>query len=215
MEKTLSFEIQRGKFVQVCLEYSSFALLITVCTPILAQVLHSGGNHWVTISSINCKPGHINIDNSLPSGTTCMGTKRQIAAIVHTARSEVVLNLCEVQTQWGSSDCGLFAVAFATTNKDALRSHLISCLEAQPFPRQIRQRKRRNPIQEQEIVPVFCFCCLPESGKMVCCEQCNKWYHRECVHLPRSVKKCCSNCAWIAQHSCFTVSFPLITLVLL
>ena len=35
------------------------------------------------------------------------------------------------------------------------------------FPRQLRKWKRGSPIQEQEIVPVFCVCCLPEAGRML------------------------------------------------
>ena len=42
---TLAFEIQKGEFI---------------------QVIHSGGNHWVTISTVGCNVGEINVYDSLP-----------------------------------------------------------------------------------------------------------------------------------------------------
>ena len=46
LAETLSFSVQSGEFVQI--------LNISRC-------------HWVTISNIGCKPGHINIYDSLPN----------------------------------------------------------------------------------------------------------------------------------------------------
>ena len=73
--------------------------------------------------------------------------------------------------------------------QNALWSHLICCLKAEkmtPFPRQPRQRRKVNSIQEQEIVPIYCACRLPEYGKMVLCDSCNVWYHRECAQVHKT-----------------------------
>ena len=97
------------------LHYVQYGCYSQELTKEQSQVLHSGGNHWVTASSIDCKPEHVNIFDSLLSGVTCRSVKRLIAAIVNTDISKLVLDLREVQTQRGSSDCGLFIVAFATS----------------------------------------------------------------------------------------------------
>ena len=30
---------------------------------------------------------------------------------------------------------------------------------------------------------LYCVCKLPETGDMVCCDQCNDWYHYHCVGI--------------------------------
>ena len=112
----------------------------------------------------------------------------------------MVLDLQEVQRQRGLSDCGLFAVAFATSLcegedpgainyiQHAFRSHLTECLEQQKmtaFPRQVRSRKKQNRIEEQEIVPVSCVCRLPETARMTVCAGCKERYTTESVWLQR------------------------------
>ncbi len=41
-------------------------------------------------------------------------TKMQIASIMHTSEKRIHLNIPNKQYQKGSSDCGLFAIAYAT-----------------------------------------------------------------------------------------------------
>ena len=152
--------------------------------------------------------------NSLPTGTTCRRVKQQVASIIHTNQSEVVLHHQPVQTKRGVNDCVLFALAFATSLcqgedptkityvQHALRSHLTSCLEARrmnPFPKLVRSCRKINPIQEEEIVPVHCLCRLPESGKMVVCVGCRERYHQACVDVQKTLRKktpwYCRKCA--------------------
>ena len=47
------------------------------------QILNLSGVHWITISTIGCSPGDINIFDSLPTIDLPKRAKEQIAAIVH------------------------------------------------------------------------------------------------------------------------------------
>ena len=33
---------------------------------------------------------------------------------------------------------------------------------------------------------MYCYCNYGESGTMICCEKCNKWFHDECLGLSES-----------------------------
>ena len=68
--QTLAFTIQRGEFV---------------------QVLNVSNNHWVTISNIGCKPGTVNVFDSLPNNSVSSRTKEQIAAIVFSEKKDIQL----------------------------------------------------------------------------------------------------------------------------
>ena len=65
----LSFEIEAAEFV---------------------QVLHIGCGHWVTVSTIGCAPGEVDIFDSLPPATTC-DLKWQIAALLATPLQCIIL----------------------------------------------------------------------------------------------------------------------------
>ena len=78
------------------------------------QILHTGRGHWVTVSTIGCKDGDINIFDSFPPAPT-IHLLNQIAAILATPKPVITLNYINTQQQCGSADCGIFAIAFATT----------------------------------------------------------------------------------------------------
>ena len=133
--ETLAFTIQRGEFV---------------------QVLNVSGCHWITISTIGCQQGVVNVYDSIPSCSVPLRTKEQIAAIICTQAKKIILEFPAVQSQRGSSDCGLFSLAFATslclgqnpvqTNyiQHTLRSHLLDCFTQRvisAFPRTTRKKK--------------------------------------------------------------------------
>ena len=168
------------------------------------QVIHTAGSHWITASNVGFQEGVVGICDSLPSCTTpTRRLKKNIASIVHTSNPQMIISYQEVQEQRGANDCGLFALAFATslcTGEDPtkftyiqhqLRNHLIACLEMQwmtPFPRQVRPQKRKNSVQRVEIVPLFCTCRLP-GGKMVMYDMCGEWFHNNCIDVPKALLK--------------------------
>ena len=89
---TLIFEVQHGEFI---------------------QILNTGAGHWVTISTIGTDHPVVNIYDSVYS-TACDELQQQIASILITPHSSIILHFIDVQLQSGSSDCGLFAIAYTT-----------------------------------------------------------------------------------------------------
>ena len=77
------------------------------------QILHCNSDHWLTISTIGCKPSEVFMYDSLYSGTSeCV--QCQIATLLASPSSHITLKFVDVQMQSGTYVCGLFAVAFAT-----------------------------------------------------------------------------------------------------
>ena len=74
------------------------------------QIVHSCSCHWITVSSIGCQPGEVDIYDSLYRDIDD-ATIRRIEKVFG---SSITFNLPDVQKQVGFTDCGLFAIAFAT-----------------------------------------------------------------------------------------------------
>ena len=163
------------------------------------QILNLQGNHWITVSNVGCQPGHINMYDSLHMKLS-KDLKKLIADLLQHPGRTITVTHCNVQWQSGGSDCGVFAIAFATSicagqdptmkvfDQKKMRKHLITCLEnakMTPFPE--RSLKRARALKKsQEEVPVYCICRLPDDGKvMVQCGKCSEWYHTSCVQIPR------------------------------
>ena len=121
--------------------------------------------------------------------------------------------------QDGIKDCGLFALAMATTLCDRelpqskqyiqkeMRPHLVQCLkQSHPsaFPSKNRDWDHNNYIKKTKLVSVHCLCRLPEdpNRRMIQCTNCEVWYHEECevvvarawsdVDYPWICRKCTS-----------------------
>ena len=89
---TFAFEVKSDKFV---------------------QILHNDHNHWLTISSVGTTPGQTLVyDSMYPSAG--QATKQQIACLMRVSELNLTLTFTDVQMQAGGSDCGAFALAFAT-----------------------------------------------------------------------------------------------------
>lgn len=144
-----------------------------------------------------------------------LGTKNQIAAILSSKAKEIAVETVGVQLQSGGSDCGLFAIAFATAlvndqqpekslfNQTKMRSHLHHCLTTgilTVFPAEERQLKRRCRKGSVDTIKIFCSCRMPEMEPMVECTGCKEWYHTACVSVPeraledQNMKWFCNSC---------------------
>ena len=77
-------------------------------------MLHTGKNHWVTVSTIGCKDSEIFVYISQTSFLTTSLTK-QITSLLATPKKNITVMYVDVQMQDGNSNCGLFVVAFAAT----------------------------------------------------------------------------------------------------
>lgn len=118
------------------------------------------GCHWVLSSSIG---GRIRVYDSLPSDNLAQDLQRQLREIYSPDGGSISVEQVPVQRQLGSSDCGLFAISFATSilhfqnvsnlvfDQSQLRSHLLQCLQNKkltPFPlkRSSLESERRGKI---------------------------------------------------------------------
>ena len=105
------------------------------------QILHTGSDHWVCISSIGCLPGKVHLFDSLFHDVTNQEIEEQTNDLL--GGNLVELNFVPVQQQTNDSDCGVFVIAFAvslalgtnpkhvTFDTPRMRPHLASSLKAQ------------------------------------------------------------------------------------
>ena len=76
------------------------------------QIWHCRQCHWITVSSIGCKPGELKVYNLLYLDID-ETTKCKLERVF--GFSKITVHFPSVQQQTGVVDCGPFAVAFATS----------------------------------------------------------------------------------------------------
>ena len=106
------------------------------------QLLHVNGNHWVCMTSIGCSPGDVNLLDSLMKPVITQEMQELAENLLGPNRNSITS--IPVKQQTNSSDCGVFAIAFATLDKIVFgqdpnevtfdiprsRPHLIGCLQS-------------------------------------------------------------------------------------
>ena len=109
-----------------------------VVTGEFIQILNTGSDHWVCVSSIGCLPGRVNLYDSLYHDAIIQEVEDQINDLL--GGHLVGLDFVPVQQQKNGSDCGVFSIAFATClafannpshitfNISRMRPHLIACM---------------------------------------------------------------------------------------
>ena len=95
-----------------------------------------GGNHWITISTLKCPPAVVCVYDSLHYQLS-PSMKKTVADLLQTKKEHNIIQYINTQVQEGGSDCGLFAIATATTlchgedpvdleyDQSLMRSHLL------------------------------------------------------------------------------------------
>ena len=190
---TMSFTAEPSEFIQI------------LCTS-------RNGDHWLLVSTIGCVYPTVMVYDS-KYRTVNKYIEKQIALLYHCTHREIRLQFINTQMQYGGSDCGLFAVAFATALalqhnpehyhfvQDKLRSHLLRCFQdgkMTMFPYD-RTRRARNRIKNECSFGIYCTCRLPKSGNMIECSKCKEWYHiNPCVQVPKEALK--RGVQWICQY---------------
>ena len=183
------FSVQKGEFV---------------------QLLHDGNIHWVCISNIGCNENEIKYYDSLRGSRVSWYLLQQIASIVHEDGPQLVINPMKVQKQTNSVDCGLYALAFATSlvnginpedetySVEELRPHLLKCLQdgkMKQFPRESETTHQRVRATTAVKLNLYCHCRMPwrpsdnevRGMAMAECEICLKWFHPKCEIIPDSI----------------------------
>ncbi len=178
------------------------------------QILHIDSDHWIAVSNIGCTTKEdIIVYDSIYTSISAH-TKQLLSQLVHTDKPAINVKIAPTPKQSGSSDCGVYAVAFVTSiafgldpslsvyNQTVMRGHLLSCLELKvlsPFP--ISGHKRLSSAKHVSI-KVYCYCRCTENGKMIMCDgQCGQWFHFKCIHseslktIKKNEKWFCNNCS--------------------
>ena len=108
------------------------------------QILHNGDNHWVTVSTVGLESSHISLYDSLHSPLSNF-TKDQICALLNTDKPFITVQFSNVERQCNSFDCGIYAIAFATSlccgedvssikyNNKEMRKHLLNWVRSPHF----------------------------------------------------------------------------------
>ena len=159
------------------------------------QILNKSDSHWFTVSTIGCKPGVVHVYDSA-SKHTPHRTKEEIAALLNTSKDKITMQHMSVKHQYGGSDCGLFALAFATAlcvgldptackfKQELMREHFSSCIlkgQMDQFPHKL-SRPISQPVKT-EVFGIHCHCRMPETPgeRMILCSGvCKQWYHDGC-----------------------------------
>ena len=76
------------------------------------QTLHFS-SHWACVATIGCDHGHVNVYDSLFSAPPS-SLIQQLCCLLKTKESHLTINMIEMQSQAGVSDCGCFAIACVT-----------------------------------------------------------------------------------------------------
>ena len=82
------------------------------------QLLHVGRLHWVCVAGLASGKNdnsECQVYDSLSNGKVSSDLASQIAAFSMCKSAEIILEIKSVQQQTNSVDCGLFAIAFATS----------------------------------------------------------------------------------------------------
>ena len=111
------------------------------------QIIHClERHHWITASTVNNAPGEVTIMDSIFKSID-QETKLTVSNLFQPSGSvnQLKIKLIKTQRQKGNKDCGLFAIAMATTIafgknpskvtfcQESMRAHLVSCLNNQNF----------------------------------------------------------------------------------
>ena len=94
-------------------------------------------HHWITVTTVNCKPGEVKAFDSLFTyyDKETIGTIHNLFSTTNSPKPKITVDCC--QKQKGETVCGLFAIAFATVNpgiynlvnnQSAMGMHLIPFL---------------------------------------------------------------------------------------
>ncbi len=188
----------------------------------VVQIVHdSGHKHWITVSTIGCKSNEINIFCSLqytPS-EACIKT---ITRFIKFTSRHITLHIMNVSKQTNTVDCGLYAIAYATSllngndpvnlnyKQTAMRQHVVTSLETfslSEFPA-ASMRTVRNKLTRMKECKLHCVCytafCKSVDTDMIMCSYCAIWYHKDCINMDdihfnnlkmRNSRFCCDACA--------------------
>jgi hypothetical protein len=163
------------------------------------QIVGTGNGHWILVSTVGTRHPTVLVYDSAYC-TVNYYVERQIATMLCSQEKEIMLHFINTQMQYGSGDCGLFAIAFATAialgispefidfEQSEMRQHLLTCFnngKLTMFPYD-KKRRVKNRVKATQQIKLYCKCHLPEFGEMIQCTKCDEWYHLDmCVSVQK------------------------------
>jgi hypothetical protein len=188
--------------------------------PFVQIVFDPVHEHWIVVTNRGCSDNTLRIYCSLmykPS-SKCLLVISQYANF---NAVKLTIQLMNVAKQRNREDCGLYAVGYAEQllsgldpssavfRNEAMRQHLYNCIinkSITAFPvSQFRVVRNRKEVESQFDVDVHCSCRGVSFGFMVMCDNCDTWYHSDCLkwsaetvttyRKQKSKKFICSMCA--------------------
>ena len=176
------------------------------------QILHIRTNHWICLAVNEDKSGVMLFD-SLYS-TIPIAVVDKIISLLHSQKDEVQLRSMKMQQQMGGSDCGVIAIAVATSlcngedpttvrwKQCEMRHHLINCFEANrmtPFPKEKDEleEKGKEKVAITHALHCYCRCRKRNREKMMQCGLCKKYFHEKCLNFKSAPPSNwnCDNCS--------------------
>ena len=175
------------------------------------QILHTGDLHWVCTANLDDHRGRndsASLYDSLNGGKVPHRVATQIAAFSFCQDAELKITVEPVQQQSNGVDCGVYAIAFATSlafgedpckityDEPKMRAHLLHCLKSRkmiPFPKVQSKITCLRSENRVAYVELFCSCRLPydieddednPNKDMAECSECLSWFHRSCEQIP-------------------------------
>ena len=173
------------------------------------QIVHVRSNHWICLLVENDKSG-VKVFDSLYSDIP-ISVADMIIGLLHPQKEQIEIKLMKVQQQEGTSDCGVIAIAVATSlcheedptiihwSQHKMRPHLIKCLEAEkltPFPKDHEEIGNQGKTKLVNTYSVHCTCRRRRKNrqKMRQCAKCTKLFHEKCITAPTSNNWICDSC---------------------
>ena len=165
--------------------------------------------HWITVSNIDIR-GKTYYNDAVcvyDSGIAhvSFSTKETICQFMKPRCDALLFNVMNIQPQPNLNDCGFFALAcarelvhgfdpvFRYFDCAAMRPHLLTCLETGHLNRFPCIKQRWVPlgcrVMKSSKEPIYCICRMPndKTKPMISCDQCMKWFHKECENLSTDV----------------------------
>jgi len=148
--------------------------------------------HWAVIST-DCN-NNISLYDSVHYKVS-MSTEQAIVSLFKPT-SSIRIHVKNVAKQRGSSDCGIYAIAYCTllVNKInpcsvvlqqiEMRHHLKLCLERGYFTMfpVINKNQRLTAEDTIHIIEIYPIYHLSNDGNLLV--SCKRWFHQDCLHVP-------------------------------
>ena len=109
--------------------------------------------------------------------------RRQLATVLHTLRPKITMTKVHVQQQIGTSDCGLFAIAFAVALVN-VQDPAALIFDQGVMRQHLRLKFKKNRVAGREVESIYCLCrgiWVIGEDDVHQCSACSEWYHERCM----------------------------------